>query len=149
MQKIALVIACVACAAQGNPVDSSNAIAKLLMSQNQLAAFNPSFARARHAAGGRKASASHAPMKKVSAELDKRMLAQATAMAAALSTSLPALAGPSQTFDVNPIVFALFMLYPFVVAIIKDIISTKKDDPLLLTRQDLDEIGKIIGSKYQ
>mmetsp|Transcript_150543 Transcript_150543/g.273929 ORF Transcript_150543/g.273929 Transcript_150543/m.273929 type:complete len:155 (-) Transcript_150543:142-606(-) len=153
MHKVAFVFACLACAAtvQGRELEAADALARLLLAQEQQAAFQPSGPGARMAAGTPKLARSRTLMKAPTdtakmegVELQRRALAAATALA----TALPALAGESKTYDVNPIFFALFMLYPFAVAIIKDIVVTEKDNPLVMSRGDLEEIGKIIGSKY-
>mmetsp|Transcript_62389 Transcript_62389/g.103742 ORF Transcript_62389/g.103742 Transcript_62389/m.103742 type:complete len:156 (-) Transcript_62389:11-478(-) len=154
MQRFAFVFACLACVAHvqatASELEPSEALASLLLAQKHTAAFRPSAPGANLAASTPAIARSRPVMKKATAdkmdsiELRRRTLAAATALA----TALPALAGESKTYDVNPIFFALFMLYPFAVAIIKDIVVTEKDNPLVMSRGDLEEIGKIIGSKY-
>mmetsp|Transcript_71571 Transcript_71571/g.132092 ORF Transcript_71571/g.132092 Transcript_71571/m.132092 type:complete len:149 (+) Transcript_71571:69-515(+) len=147
MQKVVFVLAFLACAAQAAP-EPSDALAKLLLARKQAAAFQTSAPGARLAAGSPTLARSRPVMKMDDVELRRRVVAGATALTTALATSLPAFAGESKTYDVNPFFFALFMLYPFAVAVIKDIVVTEKDNPLVMSRGDLEEIGKIIGSKY-
>mmetsp|Transcript_13843 Transcript_13843/g.24234 ORF Transcript_13843/g.24234 Transcript_13843/m.24234 type:complete len:154 (-) Transcript_13843:11-472(-) len=152
MQRFAFAFVCLACAAHfqasARELEPSEALARLLV-QKHTAAFRPSAPGASLAASNPAIARSRPVMKATAGKMDMvELQRRALAAATALATALPALAGESKTYDVNPIFFALFMLYPFAVAIIKDIVVTEKDNPLVMSRGDLEEIGKIIGSKY-